>query len=274
MAAPAKRRQMEVKHPGAQKTQEPQYYSRAVAKALDLLEILGNSRQPLALHELAARVSLTKASAFRLLFTLESTGYVRKDQAARYTLKHEIRRSVRDKLIKTLLEAAAPFLRELTREFRETTGLAALFENHIEVIAVVESPQAIRMGNTVGRILQPHASSLGKCITAWQPEERREHLLRSYGIGPMTEHTITDEQELYREFERIRERGYGADAQETCMEGFCYGAPIFSPEAEAFAAISMSLPKTRLGDAEHQKRIIQTVKRAAAGISGSLRSSP
>ncbi len=46
------------------------------------------------------------------------------------------------------------------------------------------------MGNTPGGI-QPHASAIGKSIAAFQTEERREKLLRSYGIVRMTPRTIT-----------------------------------------------------------------------------------
>lgn len=243
---------------------------RAVAKAIELLELLGATRQPQALAQLSSRVKLGKASALRVLVTLESTGYVLRDVEGRYRLRDDVRRSVMSKLICNLVEAATPHLRDLTRGFRETTGLAVLFENHIEVVAVVESPQSIRMGNTVGRILQPHASSLGKCITAWQTEELRDHLLRSYGINPITEHTITRETELYEEFAKIREQGYATDRGETCVEGYCFGAPVFNAYHEVFAAVSMSLPKMRLGDEEQQARIANAIRAAAESISRAL----
>jgi hypothetical protein len=38
-----------------------------------------------------------------------------------------------------------------------------------------------------------HASSLAECLTAIQPQHRREHLVRSYGISAITVHTITDD---------------------------------------------------------------------------------
>jgi IclR family acetate operon transcriptional repressor len=241
-----------------------------VAKALELLDVLGQVREPLPLNQLAARVKLTKPSTFRLLFTLEATGYVLKDAEGRYKLRHDVRHGIREKLIAAVVEAGLPHMRDLTRQFRETTGLAVLFENHIEVVAVVESPHTVRMGNTVGRILQPHASSLGKCITAFQPDERREHLLRSYGVSAMTEHTLTDENALHRELERIRTRGYATDAQETCLEGFCFGAPIAGPDGSVFAAISMSVPRVRLGPPEHQKAIVERVKGVAGAITAML----
>ena len=136
------------------------------------------------------------------------------------------------------------------------------------MIAVVESPQTVRMGNTVGRILQPHASSLGKCITAFQSEERREHLLRSYGIDAITENTIVDEDALAVEFRKIREIGSAMDRGETCLEGHCFGAPIFSPER--FAAISISLPVSRLGSLAYQARILERITSTAREIGRTL----
>ena len=137
-------------------------------------------------------------------------------------------------------------MKQLNREFRETVSLAMRFENHVEVVATVESPQLIRMGNTVGRILPPHASSLGKAITAFQPEDRRESLLRSYGLHRFTDHTIVDEVELKRELERIRKAGYSLDAEESALEGCCFGAPIRGADGSVIGAISLSMPKMRL----------------------------
>jgi IclR family acetate operon transcriptional repressor len=158
----------------------------------------------------------------------------------------------------------------LSREFCETATLAMHFDNRIEVVATLESPHLIRMGNTVGRIVPPHASSLGKAITAFQREDVRDRLIRSYGIHRFTEHTITDEMELKREFERVRARGASTDAEETVLEGRCFGAPILDTEGHALAAISVSSPKMRMRDEQLQKRLIGTLRRAADAISHTL----
>lgn len=268
--ATARKQPLKVARPKAAKDDEDPYYSRAVAKALEILEILSNARQPLGLNQITAALELTKPSVFRLLHTLEVTGYLRKADDGRYFLTHDIRRGMQDRLGEMLLQAGRPPLRELTREFRETTGLAMLLVNHIEVIEVFESPQTVRMGNTVGRILQPHASSLGKCIAAFQPESFREHLLRSYGVSAFTANTITDENALDEEFHQIREQGYATDRGETCLDGYCFGAPVTGPDGGVFAAVSISMPLSRLGTKEYQSRVISRIRETADTISRSL----
>jgi IclR family acetate operon transcriptional repressor len=246
---------------------EDKYFSRAVSKALEVLEILKRSPQAQALHQLTPKVALTKSSLFRILHTLEVAGYVEKTADGRYHVSIDRRPLIPTSLLTRLLRIATPHLQELTRQFRESTALGVLFDNHIEVMAVVESPQNIRMGNTTGRIVQPHASALGKSICAFQTEERRERLLRSYGILRVTPKTMTDETLLRGEFRRIREQGYALDSEETTIDGQCYGCPLFTGDREVLAAISLSLPKSRMGAAENQQRLIEGVVAAARAIS-------
>jgi IclR family acetate operon transcriptional repressor len=246
------------------------YFSKVIGKALDVIAILRSDPEPLPLMELALRLELAKSSVFRILHTLEVSGYVERDSAGRYSVAAELRDWAPGRLRVSLIGATMPALRELSREFCETVTLAMHFENRIEVVATVESPHLIRMGNTVGRIVPPHASSLGKAIAAFQREDVRDRLIRSYGIHRFTEHTITDEMQLKREFERVRARGYSTDADESVVEGMCFGVPILTAQGDALAAISLSSPKMRMRDEQLQKRVIAALRRAADGVARTL----
>ncbi len=152
--------------------------------------------------------------------------------------------------VKELVNVATPCMSALRRKLNETVSLSVLFNNHIdETVVVLESPQLIRMANTAERIIPPHASSMGKAITAFQPEGRRETLLRSYGLHRFTKHTITDENELVREFEQIRAKGWSTDKEESTDEGCCFGAPVFV-QGEVRAALSVSIPQPRVPKGE------------------------
>jgi len=247
------------------------YYSRAVAKALGALEVLQTGRGPMALHEVAQRIKLSKTSTFRLLRTLEVCGCLTASEGGKYALAPGMTSLVSTQTVARLLRVAVPRLRQLSRQLRETTSLAALFDNRIEAIAVVESPQPLRLSNIVGHILPPHASSLGKAITAHQPDDRREKLLRSYGTYRFTAHTIVDRTELDREFARVREHGFACDLEESVCDGHCFAVPIFGPAGEVVAAVSLSLPKSRERDAGHRKAILAALRAAAGQIAADLR---
>src|SRR3981081_2567311 len=181
------------------------YFSRAVSKALEILEFLQTESNALSMNEIAQRLQLSKTSAFRLLRTLETTGYVALDGRGQYKLAPGIHALPPPQWLGKLVRVAMPHIQALNLELTETVSLAALFENRVEVVAVVESPHDIRMSNVVGHILPPNASSLGKVITAFQPPVQRERLLRSFKIYRLTvrRSLLAAFVFLYRSLERV-----------------------------------------------------------------------
>lgn len=250
----------------AEKANPDQYFSRAVGKALEALEAIGQGARPYTLNEISHSLGLTKASAFRLLHTLETLGYLTKSEEGRYSAHSRTLARVQTRLLNEVMRHGPEALERLCMQYRETASLAMIFDNHIEVLAVSESPQLIRMGNIQGRIVPPHASSLGKAITAFQPAETRDRLLRSYGTAPITPATLVDEIALRAEFERIREAGFAEDREESVAGGWCFAAPILNAGGVAFGAVSLSLPRMRLPEMEQRGEIVAAVKRTAAAV--------
>ena len=248
-----------------------QYFSRAVGKALEALELLQLRQESMTLDEIARQVQLSKTSIFRLLRTLEASEYVVTSGWGKYKLAPGVQAIVSTQWLARLLRTAAPRLHDLTRDLHETASMAALFDNRIEVIAVIESPHTVRMSNVVGHILPPNASSMGKAITAFQTEERREKLLRSNGIYRFTDHTIADRSELGREWERVLLGKFAVDREESVYDGVCFAVPIFGESGEVNAAISLSLPKSRLRNPEHEAALVEALTAAAAQIAVDLR---
>jgi DNA-binding IclR family transcriptional regulator len=235
------------------------YLSRAVEKAMVALERIRQSEEPLSLIEVSAILKLTKASAFRLLYTLEATHYLSKTPDGRYFAPPH---SGHHEMVRQGSEA----LERLRMEFCETASMAALFENHIEVVAVFESQQLMRMGNTPGRILPPNASSLGKAIAAFQPPEITEKLVRSYGTHYFTPNTITDEIALRDELAQVREKGFAEDLEESVPGGRCFAAPILRANGYAAGAVSLSMPMIRFRGEQQRLAILSAVRETAKAI--------
>jgi len=240
--------------------------NRALAKGLQILELLASSDHPLSLTEVSRAVALGKASALRLLRTLRGTGYVIQEAYEDYDVDWEWPSVRRQMHLRGLRAVAAPHMRELAAQVSETVSLAFLFGDHIRVIDVIESVQHIRMTNFAGRILQPYASSLGKAITAFQPPERIRSLLDVYGVYALTPRTLTSVSAIQEEFELVRKDGFAWDREESVLGGCCAGAPIRVEPEGVMAAISVSMPTARFQE-ETERALPQLVCQTAAKIS-------
>ncbi len=246
---------------------EDRYFSRAIGNALRVLELIQQSHKPLALTEVSLWAQLPKSSAFRILRTLEIAGYIQRLEGERFSIVPGAG-FMPNQLAKQVVDASRPVMKNLSQVFRETISLAFLFDNHIEVVAVIDSPHRVSMGNMAGGIIPPHASSLGKAITAFQPDERREHLLRSFSLVRFTASTIVEETILSKELDLVRAQGFATDLEESTIGGCCLSGPILGKDGHAVGAISISMPKMRF---VNQERLIEAVKEAASTITGELR---
>jgi len=250
------------------KAEEKRFPSRAVAKAFGLLRVLGREGEALGLARLSAEIKLNKSSTIRLLQTLQELHQVTQDSEGRYSLVED-RSSRYVQVASAIIPIARPFMQSLQMRFKETVSLAVLFNNHIEVMAVIESPHIVRMANTVGRILPPHASSLGKAITAFQPDAVAQQLFKSYGLPRLTAATLTDEIAIVQEMQATRQRGYSLEVEETVADGCCFGSPVMGSSV-AVAAMSISMPKSRAVQGKEREQLLKALNEATAAISAQL----
>lgn len=253
----------------------PAGMSRSLALGLRILDHLRAEGCGFSLAQLAAYTHLGKASALRLLRTLESLGYIARDVNGNYRLEVECLVIGVQGQLRALRRVARRYCQALQDRCGETVSVAYLFDDHIRVVEVLESPQHIRMANFSGRILQPYASSLAKCITAFQDEALIQTLLDVYGIYRATKSTLVDHLAIQNEFAAVRSRGYSEDREETVEGGYCIGAPIRNSEGKVIASISVSSPKFRVTPQfieTFPARLVETAEQISQALANELRS--
>jgi DNA-binding IclR family transcriptional regulator len=248
------------------------YLSKAIGRALDVLDLFPDENCFLNLTEISTQMRLPESSLFRILVTLQDRAYLTQDSSGCYRLAHKVVfGKVRDQA-GMLRERAHPILRALASRFNETASIAYLFETRIQVLDSVDTLHEVRVINKPGRVLPPHCSSLGKAIAAFQDPATTDEILGVYGLIRRTPHTITDRQELFAMFEEIRRAGYAVDREEASEGGICVAAPIRSGQKRVIAAVSLSMPVARMTP-DREKSTIGAVVRAADEIA-SLSSAP
>lgn len=188
----------------------PEYYSKAIGRALDILDYFSDPETHLNLTEIVRLSGIPEASLFRILLTLEHHRYLQRNPDGSYKMSPKV-------LFGTLYEHAEKvrqkvhyLLTHLNQRFDETVSLAYLFSDKIQVIDVQEAFQEIRATNTLGKLLPPHCSSMAKAITAFQPRERIDRIVQAYGLVRFTDKTIVDRLALLKEYEKIRNQGWSS----------------------------------------------------------------
>jgi IclR family transcriptional regulator, KDG regulon repressor len=221
--------------------------SRTVLKALDVLECLAFSGQPLSAPEVAERCGLTRPTTYRLISTLAARGYVASGQDGRYRLGTKML-SLSKRLIENaqLPQLARSDLEALSQEAGESVHLGVLEDTEVLYVDKVESVSAARMYSMVGTRNPLHSTSLGKAILAFLPESERAMLLGRIAYTERTSNTITDRDQLERHLELVRAQGFAVDDVEN-EEGIrCVGVPILGNAGLPIAAVSVSGPTVRM----------------------------
>jgi urocanate hydratase len=204
--------------------------TRAVERAVGLLTAVARSAGGGRLSELARATGVPTSTALRLLRTLESQGFVRRDAAGTFHPGAGLLAlaAVLDDL--PLLEIAEPHLAALAAETGETATLAVRDDRGDAVeIAHLPSPHAIRYAGRRGRRTPGHGTATGAALAG----------------RPCTQ---TD-----------------AAAGLTAI-----AAPVHGPCGSVIAALCVTGPTFRLGLAVESGAAAEAVRRAAIRLSAEL----
>ncbi|MGH3664928.1 MAG: IclR family transcriptional regulator [Egibacteraceae bacterium] len=241
---------------------------QAVARALDVLEVLAAADRSMGVSDIAAATGLPAATVHRLLATLIVRGYARQDRGnRRYTLGSRLVRlgaSAGD-LLGTWMR---PTLLRLVELSGETANLAVLEDRHVVYIAQVPSRHKVRMFTEVGNRLMPHTTAVGKVLLAFRPRAVAEDVLGRNGLPPHTPNSITDQRRFLAELDRVVQRGWALDDEEEELGVACLAVPVFGV-GSSLAAMSVSGPASRL-NAARRERILPEMLRLAANASAAL----
>lgn len=219
-------------------------------RGLEALELLGETGG-VRLAELAQRLKVSRATAFRLLTTLQVRGYVTHDRASHvYKLSEGLEGIVLRPHIASLLPEAVPVMEELREATGETICLAAVRGHRLLYASILPGRHSLGIRETVATPAPWHSTALGKAILAHLPESDVADFVGPEPFQAFTHQTRRTMADLQEELEATRGRGYAVDDQETEVGALCFAAPIFGVPGHPDAAISVSCLSARIGDGD------------------------
>ena len=245
---------------------------QSVGRALDILEFLSRSEDEVGVSEIGAGTGLPAGTVHRLLGTLTSRGYIHKNaHTRRYGLGlRSLTMAITTR--ERLAPLALPFLEELMEKSQETANLAILEGNAMMYIEQVSPPaRMLRTFTEPGNRVPLHSSGTGKVLLAYQPPRLIDFIVGRAGLTRQTATTITDPGQLRSGLRKIRRDGYAVDHGEQEEGVRCLAAPVFGPDGEIFASVSLSGPASRLNK-RRIEGLVPDLKKIAAELSEALES--
>jgi IclR family pca regulon transcriptional regulator len=210
---------------------------------------------------------LNRATAYRFCQTLLQLGYLEEvgDRRLRPGIKAvSLARAALSS--HELPDLALPHLRALRESTGATVNMALLDGTHVVYVSRLLSDELLALRLFVGSRLPAYASSLGRAILAFMPDDDVNDLLDQVRLEPFTEYTVVDKNRLLAELRRVRRNGYAINNQELVVGISGVAAPVFDVSGRPVAAINLSL--ARVPDrSEIEKSLAPRVVQTASAIS-------
>jgi len=242
----------------------------ALARGLRILELLAETKQPLRVADIAARLDIPRSATYELINTLRLHRFLDQDSDRRMMLGAKLAMlGASFESGVDLPRLAAEAARTLRDRSDETVQVAVLDDRYVLYIAKADSSRQLRLVSNLGRRLPAHVTGLGKALLAALPPEEFDRRMAGVELETYTDTSIADLDTLRTELADVRRTGFAIDNAESTPEVRCVAAPIQDTSGEIVAAISISVPSIRMTDDRLGECTI-LVKDAAAALSRRL----
>lgn len=201
---------------------------RVLGKALRLLDLLAERRQPMTLTALAEATGYPKSTVYALLSSMRAYSYVEQQPDGRYFLGirlYECGRAVSGAWDVTAL--VRPYLERLAELTGATAVVTLLERGHIINLEQVAPPAGVQVLSEMGVRLPVHATAQGKLYLALQSDADAMALLRTEGMPAFTPHTLVTHEAMLEQLSRIRADGFAVEDGEYKIGLRAVCAPVY-----------------------------------------------
>lgn len=243
--------------------------SRAVERALSIIELVAESQKPQSNADLSRRLKIPKSSASYILRVLENRGYLRRDDGGKYRLGLKLLSLTSDSLTHTdIREIAKPVLQGFLKKSRLPAAHLAILDNGRAVyIEKVENERSfIKMDIWVGHHLPVHTTAIGKILVSGLTDYEIRKTLKLRGMERKTPKSITSIEKFLAEIKKVKKQGFAIDDEENSEEVRCLAAPIFDAKGNVIAALGASSTILQI-DNERMPDLIEQITNSAEKVS-------
>lgn len=241
--------------------------TRAVERALAIFDAFAADRQSLTLQEIGEQIGMPKATTFRLVNTLQRSGFLVRLEDQRYSMSLKIVRLaglVRSTI--SVRDIARPIMVEVSRKIGETVTLNTRLGFERIYIDVVETPASLMTIVKPGEHVSLLFGATAKLLLAYMPEEEIDSVIKATAPPGM------DVTALMSDLAAYRRDGFAHTSNQRVAGVTAIAVPLLDGAEEVHYSLAITGPGVRMD--ERVPMMIDVLTDAGAQISalmGSLR---
>jgi DNA-binding IclR family transcriptional regulator len=211
-----------------------------------LLDAIGRYPDPVSLKILAAETGLHSSTAFRILNSMVSNGFVERDPSGKYLLGRKLLRlASRVHVTLDLRQIAQPVMARLRDELGETVNLTVQEGDEVVYIEKANPNRMMHVQQLVGSRAPLHVTAVGKLMLATGGDDECRGYAQRTNLPSYTRNTINELPRLLEEAAMLRSQGYAFDDEEAEIGVGCIGTLIYDATGNIVAGLSVSAPIER-----------------------------
>lgn len=185
--------------------------SKIVERTLDFIELFAAERRPLSLSDISRLLGIPASSCHDVLRALSARGYIYEigPRAGYYPTVRLLNLAKTISQHDPILLRAELLLRKIRDTIDESVSLAKAGKDNATYLLVFEPSHPLRfIVDAGGQVRSLHATSAGKAFLGSLSTEQFESWLKAAKLVPMTAKTIRSKDELRKDIEVSKRRGY------------------------------------------------------------------
>lgn len=244
----------------------PSYFLESLERGMKVLRSFDADHQRQTLSEVAQEVSISRATARRVLLTLVDLGYMTQD-GRHFSLTPLVLTFGFSYLTNLSLPGISqPHLERVSRELGEAVSVAILDGADVVFVARTATPGLVNVAINVGTRFPAHATSSGRVLVANLSAEARAEYLATVDLHPYTPFTIVDRDVLRTELDVAAAQNWAVSANELEVGMLGVAVPIREAHRQVTGAVTVELPASRYSREELEEKIIPQLTECAHAI--------
>jgi DNA-binding IclR family transcriptional regulator len=247
------------------------YLVPGLERGLSILALFTPERPQWSLSDVAREMGVSRSSVFRLMYTLEKCGFVRRIGERQYCLGSKVL-SLGFNFVSghDVVDVSRPHLERLRDIVGASSHLGVLEGAEVIYLVRVPSRQALISNIGVGSRLPAVTTTMGRMLLCEHDAAALRALYRRAGAAAPADPERMSEDAFVEMIADDRHRGVIATSSRYEAGMTSVAAPVRDREGRIVAAINVSAPETMLALADARAQVVPHVVATARLISGAL----